>query len=92
MGGNALSYDAVRLAKADYVRMAESCTLKLQEVYPGKRVHAIEAYRAKDTFGDLDILIENTGFDPFMAARGLNATEVVRNGASDLDWGSGSAG
>lgn len=80
MGGNALSYDAVRLAKADYVRMAESCTATLQAVYPGKRVHAIEAYRAKETFGDLDILIENAGFDPFVAARGLNATEVVRNG------------
>ena len=80
MGGNALSYDSVRLAKADYERMAEVCTSKLQALYPGKQIHAIEAYRAKETFGDLDILIESTGFDPFVAASKLDAIEMVRNG------------
>lgn len=80
MGGNALSYDAVRLAKPEYARMATSCVASLQEAYPGKRIHAIESYRAKETFGDLDILIESDGFDPFVAAGALHAVEVVRNG------------
>lgn len=80
MGGNALSYKSYRLTRLDYDSVANICTKKLESFYPGKRVHAIEAYRSKETFGDLDILIENTGFDPFNAAKELGAIEVVRNG------------
>jgi hypothetical protein len=80
MGGNALKYETVRLSKSDYVKMADECTLKLKSLYPDNHIQAIESYRSKETFGDLDILIESTGFDPFKAADILSAVQVVRNG------------
>lgn len=80
MGGNALSYPSVRLNRSDYLRIADQCVDKLRELYPRNRVHVIDSYRAKETFGDLDILVESTAFDPFLAAGNLSAFEVVRNG------------
>lgn len=80
MGGNALGHTSVRLTRKNYDRMADECVQKLRVLYPQNRVHAIEAYRTKADFGDLDILVESTGYDPFVAAQALGAHEVVRNG------------
>lgn len=80
MGGNALSCTSVRLTKQNYDRMAAECLQKLRALYPQNRMHAIEAYRAKYDFGDLDILVESNGYDPHVAAEALGAHEVVRNG------------
>lgn len=80
MGGNALSYVTVRLTKENYVRTASACVDRLQAAFPSNRVAAIEAYRGKADFGDLDVLVESTGFDPYKAAAALDAVEVVRNG------------
>lgn len=80
MGGNALSLKSVRLTKKNFERLAADCVDKLQAALPGNRVYAIEAYAAKADFGDLDVLVESTGYDPHKAAEALNAVEVVRNG------------
>ncbi len=80
MGGNALSHTSVRLTKKNYERVAAEVVSRLQAAYPGNRVYAIESYRAKADFGDLDVLVESTGFDPHQAANALGAVEVVRNG------------
>lgn len=81
MGGNALSVASVRLTKKNYERMAQSCVEKLRAAFPKGRVAAIESYRAKTDHGDLDLLVSTDhGYDPFLAAQALNATEVVRNG------------
>jgi hypothetical protein len=80
MGGNALSVKTLRLGKAPYEQVARWCSERLREAYPANRVAPIEAYRQKADFGDLDILVESTGFDPLRAAAALGATEIVRNG------------
>jgi hypothetical protein len=80
MGGNALSCASVRLTKKNYERLAQDCVAKLQALYPSGRVAAIEAYRAKPDFGDLDLLVTTPDYNPFEAAEALSATEVVRNG------------
>lgn len=80
MGGNALSHTSVRLTKKNYQRVADDVVARLKAAYPGNRVYAIESYRAKADFGDLDVLVESTGYDPFKAAEALGAVEVVRNG------------
>lgn len=80
MGGNALSHTSVRLTKKNYERVADDVVARLKAAYPRNRVYAIESYRAKADFGDLDVLIESTGYDPHEAAAALGAVEVVRNG------------
>lgn len=80
MGGNALSKSSVRLTKKNYEHVSEVVCAKLRETFPKNRVAPIVAYRAKADFGDLDVLVESNGYDPFVAAEALGATEVVRNG------------
>lgn len=80
MGGNALSYTTVRLLGRSFHRLASECVGKLQALMPNNKMVAIEAYRSKYDFGDLDILVESTDYDPFKAAEALGAVEVVRNG------------
>jgi len=82
MGGKALSKPSVRLLSDRYFEVEERVVEQLREVVPeGVRVAAVEAYRCKPSFGDLDVLVERyDGFDPFALAEALNATEVVRNG------------
>lgn len=80
MGGNALSMQSVRLTKSNYEQLAAEVTASLRTLYPNNRVSVIKAYREKADFGDLDVLVESTGYNPFDAAKALNATEVVRNG------------
>lgn len=80
MGGKALSTGSVRLVKSDYERVAVEVVDRLKVAFPGNRVYAIESYRSKGDFGDLDVLIESSGYDPHVAAKALEAVEVVRNG------------
>lgn len=80
MGGNALSMQSVRLTKSNYNQLAGEVVSALTALYPHNRVSVIKAYRDKADFGDLDVLVESTGYNPFDAAKALNATEVVRNG------------
>lgn len=81
MGGNALrQHQAVRLSKKDYEPLAEECVGRLRSLYPAGRVEAIQSYRAKQDFGDLDVLIAADGYDPHTAASAIGSVEVVRNG------------
>lgn len=80
MGGNALSHPSVRLTKKNYDRVADDVAGRLKSAFPGNRVYAIESYRSKASFGDLDVLVESTGYDPRKAAEAIGAVEVVRNG------------
>lgn len=80
MGGNALSYNSVRLTKKNYERVAAQVVARLKSAYPDNRVYAIESYRSKADFGDLDVLVESTGYDPLVAAQAIGGVEVVRNG------------
>lgn len=82
MGGKALSNPSVRLYAEQYHLVEREVVSRLQEVVPsGVRVRAVEAFRSKASFGDLDVLVERyEGFDPFKLAEALNPTEVVRNG------------
>lgn len=81
MGGNALSTPSMRLDKSRYVKIANNCVSSLRALYPNKRIEALGSYRAKDSFGDCDILVEGgDGYNPFDAAAALNVVEVVRNG------------
>lgn len=80
MGGNALSFETSRLEATDYFAFAKQCVQKLHELFPGGRFEAIEAYRQKPDFGDLDILVSHPSFDSDKAAKSLAAVEVVKNG------------
>lgn len=80
MGGNALSRETLRLRKTEYDALALDAVARLQAAFPQARVHAIASYRNKPDFGDLDILVESTDYDPHRAAQALDAVEVVRNG------------
>lgn len=81
MGGNALKqHQAVRLDKNDYEPLAGQCIARLRALYPAGRIEAIQAYREKQSFGDLDVLVAADGYDPFKAADALGSVEVVRNG------------
>lgn len=80
MGGNALKANTTRLSKSDFEAISTHCVANLKARFPGQRVAVIPAYRAKPDFGDCDILISSTGYDPNVAADALSATEVVRNG------------
>lgn len=83
MGGNALKekgITAVRLTKKNFERVSAQCIERLQMAFPGHRIAVVPAYRAKSDFGDCDITISSTGYDPHKAAAALEAVEVVRNG------------
>lgn len=81
MGGNALKqHKAVRLEKNDYDRVAGQCIARLRGLYPDGRIEAIQAYREKQDFGDLDVLVAADGYDPLKASDALSSVEVVRNG------------
>ncbi|GBG14813.1 ABC transporter permease [Novimethylophilus kurashikiensis] len=80
MGGNALSYTTVRLTDRNFHRFAADTVSKLRSLLPGRKISAIEAYRSKSDFGDLDVLVESSDYDPFKAAEALGAIEIVRNG------------
>lgn len=80
MGGNALSVPAVRLTKRNFERVAAECVDRLTACMPGNRIAVVPAYSSKPDFGDCDIVVSSTGFDPFHAAAALDGVEVVRNG------------
>jgi hypothetical protein len=81
MGGKAIKgHETVRLAGDEYFAFQAQTLQTLRRLFPGKRVEAIEAYRSKPDFGDLDILLESDGYDPFKAAEALGSVETVRNG------------
>lgn len=80
MGGNALSVPSVRLTRKNFERLNADLNRKLKAAYPQLKFATVESYRAKADFGDLDMLIGDSGFNAREAALALGAVEVVTNG------------
>lgn len=66
MGGKAFkSINTHRLAREDYERIKNESISIIKSVLGAKpRLVAIDAYRAKPDFGDLDLLVEDLGVSP----------------------------
>jgi hypothetical protein len=80
MGGNAVS-NAVRLEKQYYDFVADGTSTVLKEAFPEAIVSVIPAYREKESFGDLDILISgiDVGTLREFCEKVLNSPEVHTN-------------
>jgi len=60
MGGKALkTINTVRLSSSDYFELERDVLDRLSCVFPGNRVDTVPAYRSKESFGDLDVLLED---------------------------------
>jgi hypothetical protein len=81
MGGNAIS-NAVRLEKQYYDYVAEGTSTVLKEAFPDAIISVIPAYREKESFGDLDILISGIEIKTLreFCEKALNSPEVHTNG------------
>lgn len=83
MGGNALkNVETRRYMRDEYLVLEKEVLDILREDFPGRRVAAIQAYREKDSFGDMDILLEsdnlNTDLMSYTKER-FNTKQAVRN-------------
>lgn len=60
MGGNALKSCNTRRYLADeYFTLETEVISKLKRLFPESQPHAIKAYRMKESFGDMDVLIDS---------------------------------
>lgn len=86
MGGHALKNTTTRrYAKEEYEDIKNHVMDKLAShpLFEGRRMQAIEAYRAKDSFGDLDLLVESDGLPHtvwFAIQELFRPNDFVRNG------------
>lgn len=72
MGGNALSKPSVRLSKKDYQKVSCDVMRALTSNNPNANCMVIPSYFNKDSFGDLDILV-----DVFSATRNTGALNPI---------------
>lgn len=78
MGGK--TFNAKRMTKAEFQALAGSVSTALEATFPGSRPHVIRAVRAKETHGDLDLLVEASALpgDPLQElAKALGATRAL---------------
>lgn len=83
MGGNAIKVlQVTRLEKKYYDHVAEGMATVLREAFPKARIEVIEAYRNKESFGDLDVLISGVDANKLeeFCVGPLNSQEIHRNG------------
>jgi hypothetical protein len=81
MGGHALSVKTIRLLATSYHALEAKIVAQVKAVLPHSQCAAIVAYADKYNFGDMDLLIGATEkYNPFVVAKALDATEIVRNG------------
>ena len=83
MGGNALkNVETRRYQRDEYLALEKEVLDILREDFPGRRVAAIQAYREKESFGDMDVLLEsdnlNTDLMKYVKER-FNTKQAVRN-------------
>jgi len=94
MGGNALQETYTRrYEKDEYFAFSEHVIATLKAALPNVRINAIEAYAAKETFGDLDLLIEDLGASATETRdkmktiyEDLGITELVRSKPMSGTW------
>ncbi len=84
MGGSALKNTLTRRYKrAEYEVLTQEVLASLQQDFPTQRSAVIPAYRAKTSFGDLDILLETEGLTTELVAyiqQYFKPNELVKNG------------
>lgn len=87
MGGHALKNTTTRrYAKQEYEDIQKYVMDKLRThpLFAGRRMQAIDTYRAKDSFGDLDLLVESDGLPHtvwFAIQELFQPNDFVRNGS-----------
>lgn len=60
MGGNALNFKTRRVNSDEFFILATEICDKLQELYPNAKFYCLDGgIKSKESFGDLDIIIEN---------------------------------
>lgn len=65
MGGKAMAHvGCERKPAAEYFVIANDVKQRLIDLFPNRRVYIIEAYAAKESFGDADILLESNDLPP----------------------------
>jgi len=85
MGGNAIKkfgYEGKRLSRVDYWKLVAKVRRELGDVLPRQtRFDVIPSYWTKETFGDLDMLIENVKYYNFpeMIMEVFGATQIYSN-------------
>lgn len=83
MGGNAikkLGISSIRADKALFEDITSSVLSVLLEFYPSENLHVIRAYRNKDSFGDLDVVIcGDTNASVDIIKNRFNSKEIIRN-------------
>lgn len=83
MGGQALKNTSTRrYQRAEYEQLKDEVLALLQADFPERKMAAIPAYRSKESFGDLDILFEdshlNLELSEYLQQR-FQPKELVRN-------------
>lgn len=67
MGGNALkNCETRRLPAEEYHSLCRKVELDIQRLYPTGMIRVIPAYRQKESFGDMDILVEKGIYTPHL--------------------------
>lgn len=82
MGGNALSTPSVRLDKQTYTSVLQRSKAAFNLLYPNLRCEEIKSFSEKDSFGDLDLLVEaSSELDLLAVAQSIEGfREIVKNG------------
>lgn len=86
MGGNALPNTITRRYAADeYFRLEADTHKTLDWLFPSTRFETIQAYRSKESFGDMDIIIESDNLpscwqENLIDAYALQQNEWFKNG------------
>jgi hypothetical protein len=85
MGGKAIKNTPVRrYAREEYLELEAAVLAQLRNDFPGRRVEAIQAYRAKPDFGDMDVLLESDGLTldlPQYLIDTFGSKEIAPNGS-----------
>lgn len=87
MGGNALKNTTTRrYEKKEYEELLDYVKTKLRghPLFSNRRMEAVQAYKAKESFGDLDLLVESDGLPHtvwFAIQELFKPNDFVRNGS-----------
>jgi len=75
MGGNAIK-NAIRLNAKDYFKLSKEMTTRISNIFPDSRIRLLPAYKNKDSFGDMDLLVESNGLPEYWMDLVINEFKV----------------